>query len=263
MTSETPRVVAEAIRGRGRITDDDVRALRRAIWGGGQPVDRAAAEVLLALQREVLERSAAWADLYVEALSEFFLDDDTVHEAGAELLAREVVADGVVEDATELRLLLNLVFRSRRCPPGLVALARAALRASVVASAASLYGKGPRRPGAVDADDVEAIRRLVYAAGGADGIQVGEGEALWLAELDRATAVADNAPAWRELFVKALAMYLLLGRGNGEHVDPATVAWIREHLDGGRGLTPNGRALVEYLRREARSSDPALTALAA
>ena len=263
MTSQTPRAVAEAIGARGRISDEDVRALRRAIWGGGQPVDRAAAETLLALQREVPERAPAWADLYVEALSEFFLDDDTVSDAGAELLAREVVADGVVEDASELRLLLNLAFRSRRCPPRLVALARDALRASVVASAAAFYGKGPRRPGAVDADDVEAIRRLVYAPGGADGVQVGEGEALWLAELDRATAGADNAPAWRDLFVKALAMYLLLGRGGGEHVDSAAVAWIREHLDGGQGLTPNGRALVEYLRREARSADPGLTALAA
>src|SRR5919206_226265 len=90
----------------------------------------------------------------------------------------------VAEDATGRRFLLNLVFRSRRCPPRLVALARDALRASVVASAASFYGKGPRRPGAVDADDVEAIRRLVYATSGADGMQVGEGEALWLAELD-------------------------------------------------------------------------------
>ena len=86
---------------------------------------------------------------------------------------------------------------------------------------------------------------------------------MWLAEIDRATAAADNVPAWRDLFVKALAMYLLLGRGSGEHVDSATVAWIRDHLGGGQGLTPNGRALVEYLRREARSSDPSLTALAA
>src|SRR3954468_5742982 len=99
MTSQTPRAVAEAIRARGRISDEDVRALRRAIWGGGQPVDRAAAETLLALQREVPERAPAWADLYVEALSEFFLDD-AVSDAGAELLAREVVADGMVEDAS-------------------------------------------------------------------------------------------------------------------------------------------------------------------
>src|SRR3954454_4452789 len=147
MTSQTPRAVAEAIGTRGRISDEDVRALRRAIWGGGQPVDRAAAETLLALQREVPERAPAWADLYVEALSEFFLDDDSVSDAGAELLAREVVADGVVEDASELRLLLNLAFRSRRCPPRLVALARDALRASVVASAAAFYGKGAAPPG--------------------------------------------------------------------------------------------------------------------
>src|SRR3954454_6304435 len=199
MTSQTPRAVAEAIRARGRISDEDVRALRRAIWGGGQPVDRAAAETLLALQREVPERAPAWADLYVEALSEFFLDDDSVSDAGAELLAREVVADGVVEDASELRLLLNLAFPPARCPPRPRGLARDALRASVVASAAAFYAKGPRRPGAVDADDVEAIRRLVYAPGGADGVQVGEGEALWLGGGPPGSAGGGDAPARRGL----------------------------------------------------------------
>jgi hypothetical protein len=58
-------------------------------------------------------------------------------------------------------------------------------------------------------------------------------------------------------------MYLLLGRGTGERLDLGGVQWIREHLDGGQGLTANGRALVAYLRREARAVDPALTGLTA
>ncbi len=58
-------------------------------------------------------------------------------------------------------------------------------------------------------------------------------------------------------------MYLLLGRGTGERADAGVVGWVREHLDGGRGLTPNGRALVAYLRREAAAADPSLDALAA
>jgi hypothetical protein len=58
-------------------------------------------------------------------------------------------------------------------------------------------------------------------------------------------------------------MYLLLGLGTGEQLDQAGVAWIQQHLDGGKGLTSNGRALLAYLRREAQEVDPALTALAA
>jgi hypothetical protein len=264
-TTETPSALAAAVAARGRITEDDVRALRRALWGTGRGVDRAAAEAVLALHRAAPERASGWADLYREALAEFVLQDEVLDEAAADFLLRGIAADGAVEDATELRLLLDLVFRARRCPERLVALARASLLASVQTSIAPFYGKGPRRAGAVDADDVEAIRRLVYGAGGAAGMRVGEAEALWLAGLDRATAAAaaDNAPAWRDLFVKALAMYLLLGRGTGERADAGVVGWIREHLDGGRGLPPNGRALVAYLRREAASADPSLGALVA
>jgi hypothetical protein len=198
MSTETPTALAAAIGARGRISDDDVRTLRRALWGSGRAIDRAAAEAVLALHRTAPERAPGWADLYREALAEFFFHDrpdEIVDEAAADFLLREIAADGVVEDATELRLLLDLVSRARRCPERLVALARAALLASVRGSTTSFYGKGPRRAGAVDADDVEAIRRLVYGTGGTDGMRVGEAEALWLAGLDRATADAENAPA--------------------------------------------------------------------
>ena len=105
----------------------------------------------------------------------------------------------------------------------------------MVASAAAFYGKGPRRPGVVDADDVEAIRRLVLTRpAGPDGVQVGEGEALWLAQLDRATGL-DNAPAWRDLFVKALAMYLPARPRRRGACRLCRGRRIREYLDGGQG----------------------------
>lgn len=257
MPSETAPTLAATIRARGRITGEDVRALRRAIWREGAGVDRAWAETILRLHRDVAARDPAWAELFREALLEFFFygrDDGVVDEAGADMLLRGIGADAMVEDAAALRLLLDLVFRARRCPPRLVTFARDALLRSITS------GRGS--PG-IDASEVEAIRRLVYGSGGAEGLQVGEAEALWLAALDRATAAAGHVPAWRDLFVRALAMYLLLGRGTGERLDLGGVQWIREHLDGGQGLTANGRALVAYLRREARAVDPALTGLAA
>jgi hypothetical protein len=266
MPSEKAPVQAAAIRAGGGIAEDDVRTLRRAIWGDGRGVDRTWAATLMALHREVPDRAGSWAELYREALIEFFLDgrgDETVDEPAADMLLREIASDGVVADTTELWLLLDLVFRARHCPALLVAVARDSLLASIAGGTGSLSGKGGRQPGVIDADKVEAIRRLVYGSGGADGMQVGEAEALWLVDLDRASAAADNVPDWGQLFVRALAMYLLLGRGTGEQLDQAGVAWIQQHLDGGKGLTSNGRALLAYLRREAQEVDPALTALAA
>jgi hypothetical protein len=265
MSSETASIAA-VIRTAGHITDLDVLALRRAIWGSNRPVGRDMAVLLLALNREIKDRAPTWPALYLDALTDFFLDgqaEPMIDGQAGELLIREITADGRVEDATELRLLLTLVARALRCPAAIVHLARERLLTSVQASDAPLFGKGVRRRSALDEDDVEAIRRLIYGQGGTSGLRVDEAEALWLATLDRATAQAQNAAAWPETFIKAMAMYLLLTRDTGERLDAAGVAWIRDHLDGGKGLTPNGRALVAYLQREAVTFDPSLTALAA
>jgi hypothetical protein len=258
--------VAAAARAAGRITDDDVAAMRRAIWGSQSGVSREAALLLMALNREVRERGQAWPALYNDALMDFFLYDQAepvIDDRAGELLVKEITADSSVDDATELRLLLSLTARASSCPPPVVALARDSLLASVQASEQPLFSERPRRARAIDEDDLEAIRRLVYGQGGAGGLHVNEGEALWLAALDRATADAANAPGWREIYVKAMAMYLLLGRGTAERLDAGGVAWIRQHLHGGRGLTPNGKALVAYVQREATACDPSLQALAA
>jgi hypothetical protein len=123
-------------------------------------------------------------------------------------------------------------------------------------------GSGPRRPCAIDRRDVEAIRRLVYGLGGADGPVVGGEEAAWLIELDHATAAGDNAPEWRELFVKAVSMHVLHGGDSPDGVDAAEARWLLARLDRGAGPTANGRALLAHLGNEARYLDPAIEALA-
>src|SRR5688572_15069013 len=138
MPSEKAPVLAAAIRTRGRIAEDDVRILRRAIWGDGRGMDRTWATTLLSLHREVTDRAPSWAELYREALIEFFLDgrgDERVDEPAADMLLREIASDGVVADTTELWLLLDLVFRARHCPARLVAVARDSLLASIAGEA--------------------------------------------------------------------------------------------------------------------------------
>ena len=265
MTSQTPRAVAEAIGTRGRISDEDVlgaaprhlgrrpaRRPRRSGDAAGPPARGAGT-------------CSRRADLYVEALSEFFLADDTVSDAGAELLAREVVADGVVEDASELLAAPQPGLPLAPMPAAARGAGQGRAPRQRGRDAAAFYGKGPRRPGVVDADDVEAIRRLVYAPGGADGVQVGEGEALWLAELDRATAGADNAPGRRDLFVKATAMYLLLGRGGGGHatIRRGRAGICRTWTAAGGSRRTAAPWSSTFAARPGLLADPGLTALAA
>jgi hypothetical protein len=254
--------IAGTIRARGAVTDADVLALRRAVYARAH-VDRAAAGLVLQLHHQVPKRVPAWDSLYVDVLMDFFYwgrEDGVIGESDAAWLVAQIRADGRTEDHSELELLLRIIFRATRCPEELRRLAREATLASVLGAGTALVGDGARRPGSIDRHDVEAIRRLVYGLGGDDGPTIGAGEAEWLIELDHATATADNAPEWRELFVKALTMHLLCGGASPDSVDSDKARWLMDRLDRGQGLTANGLALVANLAREARYVDARIEA---
>ena len=109
--------------------------------------------------------------------------------------------------------------------------------------------------------DVEVIRRLIYGSGSQNGLGISRAEADFLFALDRVTAGADNHPAWRELFVKAITMHLLFGGASPEQVDGEEAAWLSARIGAGAGDHGNERALLAYLKQEAASLDPSLTPL--
>jgi hypothetical protein len=253
------------VRQSGRIGAEHVLALRRAIYKNG-PIGRNAAEFLLHLNRKSRGDDPAWAEFYVEALTDFFYwregsDSALTADAEALLLERVGSAEGVVDDPTELRLLLNLMFRSTGSSERFRAFVMAAVERSVLHSGQALYGQAARRPGAIDQADVEVIRRLVYGSGGQSGLAVSRAEAEFLFALDRATAGADNDPAWRELFVKAIAMHLLFGGATPDVVDADEAAWLAGQIGAGRGDPANRQALLAYLKQEAIRLDPSLAPL--
>ena len=248
---------------RGQVTPRDVLSMRRSVYSGGS-IDRIEAETLLTLEHAIKKRHPAWDEFYVEALTDFFMqgnDELTIDDKDAEFLEGGIVANGQIADPTELRLLLNIIFKATACPDKLVAFARDALFNSIITSSSAIFKEGTRRPGAVDQHDVEAIRHLVYGRG--SGMAISKEEADWLIEIDRATATADNHSGWSDLFVKAIAMYILYQGGSPDVVDAKEVAWLNEHLGADEGFTPNGKRLVTYLKQEASQTDPSLDLLAA
>jgi hypothetical protein len=75
-------------------------------------------------------------------------------------------------------------------------------------------GQGrPLAPGVVGEAETELVRRILYAFGGDGNIAVTRAEAEILFDINDATAEADNHPAWSDLFVKALANFLMAGAG--------------------------------------------------
>ena len=95
----------------GPITADDVLRLRGAIYqDGGMSRDKAAA--LFKLNRDHGSRDPAWAEFYVEALTDFFYwregSDSALTEDAERMLMEWIGPAEAIDDATELRLLLRL-----------------------------------------------------------------------------------------------------------------------------------------------------------
>jgi hypothetical protein len=252
------------IRKTGRIGADHVLQLRRAIYRNGS-IGREEAEFLFHLNRRSRGDDPAWAEFYVEALTDFFYwregSDSQLTEDAEKMLFEWIGRQPAVDDPTELRLLLNLIFRTTACSERFRALVQKAVERSVLHSEHALFGHAGRRPGAIDKADVEVIRRLVYGTGSQHGLAISRAEAEFLFALNRATAGAENDPAWRELFVKAITMHLLFGGDSPESVDADEAAWLIDQMGAGATHEANERALLAYLKQEAASLHPLLDPL--
>jgi hypothetical protein len=238
----------------GRICADDVLRLRRAIYQDGG-IDREKAAALFKLNRDHKSHDPAWAEFYVEALSDFFYwreGSDSVLTEDAERMLMEWIGPAeAIDDGTELRLLLSLVFRSNGSSEAFRAYVLDAVRHSVLHSRQALYGHSERTPGAIDAADVEVIRKLVYGLAGQSGMAISAAEAAFLFELNDATAGAPNAPAWRNLFVKAVTMHLLFAGTSPDRIDEAEAHWLLAQIRVDKPDLDNERALLAYLKQEA------------
>ena len=252
----------------GAIGAEDVLRLRRAIYRDG-PIDREAAAFLFHLNRKSradhVSHHPSWAEFYVEALTDFFYwreGSDSKLTDDAERMILEWLAPGpVLDDVSELRLLLNLMFRTNGSSERFRGFVLDAVRHSVLHGTQALYGHAQRLPGVIDAADVEVIRKLVYGMGSQSRMAISRAEAEFLFALNNATAGARNAPAWRELFVKAVTMYLLFAGDSPDRVDEPEARWLVEQIQADKVEHDTERALLAYLKQEAAGLDPLLEPL--
>lgn len=247
-----------------RIRAEDVLRLRRSIYSEGG-IDRTEAEQLFQLNREIKEADPAWAEFFVEGLTDFFFwregTDSSLNEDAEQMLIDWIGPGPAVDDITELRLLLNIMFRTNGSSERFRRYVLDAVRHSVLHSDLALFGKAERVPGAIDTADVEVIRKLIYGMGSQNGMAISQTEAEFLFELNRTTAGADNVPAWRDLFVKAITMYLLFGGPSPDLIDQPEAEWLLGQMRADQANDANERALLTYLQQEATSLHPALMPL--
>ena len=224
---------------KGRIEDADVLALRKLIYGGDAVVSRDEAEALIKLDQGVEQSTAAWPELFIEALSDYVVHqtppEGYVDSEHAQWLIAAVSRDGQIRTSTELELLVEVLEKAIDAPPMLAAFALSAVKHAVLNGREDLQLDAQGHIGVISEGDVALLRRILYAASGSGNVAVTRDEAEVLFDLNDATRSAQNAPAWSDLFVKAIAGAVMSVSGyrppSGE-VALARAAWLDEQSEG-------------------------------
>lgn len=204
------------IKARGSIKDADVLKLRRSYYDDGH-ITAEEAEIIFALNDACPVQDPAWADCFVETITDYIVEqakpEGYLTTENAAWLIQRISKDGRIESKTEMELLVSVLDRARWSPQGLVSFALEQVKDAVI------NGDGPLRsgkllePGVVTQADVDLLRRIIYSYGGDGSVAVTRPEAEILFDIDEATADADNHPAWGDLFVKAIANCIMAASG--------------------------------------------------
>ena len=203
--------VAQAAAADGRITAEELLALRREGWGDGI-ITRAEAEALFVLNNALQHRSEEWCDFFVEAIGEFVLNGTPPRlqcsEDEAEWLIAQIDHDGVVESMVELETLVRIIERAENTPDRLKNYVLKQVEREV------LTGTGPTRCGGqlsathISAAECRIIRRVIFASGGHGPAAVSRYDAEMLFRLKDETLAEENAAEWDDLFIDGVANYL-------------------------------------------------------
>ncbi len=209
-------VSIDEIKARGSIKDTDVLKLRRAYYDDGR-ITADEADALFTVNSACPVQDASWSDCFIEMLTDYLVNqaepEGYLTVENADWLIQHISADGRVESKTELDLLITVLDKSRWSPERLVCFALAQVRDAVI------KGDGPIRagraldPGTVNETEVDLLRRVLYSFGGDGCVAISRAEADILFEINDATAKADNATGWRDLFVKAIANCVMAASG--------------------------------------------------
>ena len=201
---------------KNRVTAEDVTMLRREVFSDGV-VTRGEAEALFALDATARDKCQEWPVFFVEAVTDYIVHQEKpsgyISEENAAWLIRAISRDGMVDSRTELELLIHGLEEAKSSPNRLSAYALEQVANAGVDGKGPLMSGGRLEPGRVSRAEVDLLRRILYAYGGDGNIAITQAEAEVLFRINEATANADNDPSWNELFVKAIANFLMCSTG--------------------------------------------------
>ncbi len=222
-------VLFDEICQRGCIRDADVKDLRHLYYEDGRILHKEA-EGLFEINDACRIQDPSWAVFFVEAITDYLVNEAEpegyLTRENADWLIARIGHDGEIQSQTELELLLAVLDKSRWSPECLITFALEQVKHAVIGGEGPLRINADVAAGCVSDQDVEVLRRILYAFAGDGNIAITRREAEALFDINDATASAENSPAWDELFVKAIANSVMAA--SGYSVPPRSEALKRE-----------------------------------
>lgn len=222
----------DEIAARGNIREADTEQLRQAIYSDGL-ISAEEAERLIALNSTCPVHASAWHEVFQDALTDFVVNQVTpkgyVTQENAEWLISSIAPDGLVKSRKDLDIVVHIIDTARWSPEILIAFALSQIGHAVRSGHGPLNSFGDAA--VISDEDVELVRRMIYAFGGDGNVAVTRSEAEMLCDINDSLDPENLNEAWTELYVKAMANFLLANSG---YSVPAreealkTEAWVEE-----------------------------------
>ncbi|KPL69126.1 hypothetical protein SZ64_14025 [Erythrobacter sp. SG61-1L] len=224
----------------GKVTPEDILALRRLGWESGD-ITLHEAEAIFELNRRLADPTPEWVDFFVEALGEFIVNGTPpkgyVDEGEAAWLIEALDKDGQLESMAELELLVRVMERAINVPASLKHYALKQIEHAV------LLGTGPTRDGGALSDqhitDAECrlLRRIIFSSGGLGAASASREDAEMLFRIKDATLGKPNSAEWTRLFVQGVGNYLMGFTSRNAQLDHARAKELEAFIADNRAST--------------------------
>lgn len=217
MTVESIADIAARIASERSVTPADALTVRRIIYGNDGRVDQREAEALFSIEHVRTGHCAEWSQLFVEALSDYLINQAApsgyLSDENAAFVIAQVKRRKLPSTDGDLALIVNVIEIAREVPPSFSAFALQLAKDAVI------YGDGPdargrdHGTGRVTEADIAILQRILWGAGSEGLLAVSRAEAEALVAIADATTGADNDPAFDDLFARAIGNYLIGATG--------------------------------------------------
>lgn len=137
-----------------------------------------------------------------------------VNEADAALLVDAISANGLVLDATEVKLLSALFSRAVTYPMAFRTFVWQAIQATVKADSR------------ITDDEVTLLRAIIMGPASLEGIAVSKSEAEGLIDLDKQVEDSAKSDLWTTFVAQAIGSFLLYAGGSPSRLDGEERAWL-------------------------------------